>query len=33
MAPVGRALIMAKNKGVIRVYADKANGQDARQPR
>ena len=26
MAPVGRALIMAKNKGVIRVYADKASG-------
>lgn len=26
MAPVGRALIMAKNKGVIRVYADKATG-------
>lgn len=27
MAPVGRALIMAKNKGVIRVYADKASGR------
>jgi dihydrolipoamide dehydrogenase len=27
MAPVGRALIMAKNKGVIRVYADKASGK------
>lgn len=27
MAPVGRALIMAKNKGLIRVYADKASGQ------
>lgn len=26
MAPVGRALIMAKNKGIIRVYADKATG-------
>ena len=26
MAPVGRAIIMAKNKGVIRVYADKASG-------
>lgn len=26
MAPVGRAIIMAKNKGVIRVYADKATG-------
>jgi len=26
MAPVGRALIMAKNKGLIRVYADKATG-------
>ena len=26
MAPVGRALIMAKNRGVIRVYADKASG-------
>ncbi|MDJ0739663.1 MAG: dihydrolipoyl dehydrogenase [Gammaproteobacteria bacterium] len=27
MAPVGRALIMAKNKGVIRVYADKTSGR------
>lgn len=27
MAPVGRALIMGKNKGVIRVYADKASGR------
>lgn len=27
MAPVGRALIMAKNKGLIRVYADKASGK------
>ena len=27
MGPVGRALIMAKNKGVIRVYADKATGK------
>ena len=27
MGPVGRALIMAKNKGVIRVYADKASGR------
>lgn len=26
MAPVGRALIMGKNKGIIRVYADKATG-------
>ena len=26
MAPVGRALIMAKNKGIIRIYADKATG-------
>jgi len=26
MAPVGRALIMAKNKGLIRVYADKQSG-------
>lgn len=26
MAPVGRALIMAKNKGLIRVYADKKTG-------
>jgi dihydrolipoamide dehydrogenase len=27
MAPVGRALIMAKNKGVIRVFSDKASGR------
>ncbi len=27
MAPVGRALIMAKNKGIIRVYADKRSGR------
>ncbi len=27
MAPVGRALIMAKNKGMIRVYAEKASGK------
>ncbi len=27
MGPVGRAMIMAKNKGVIRVYADKASGR------
>ena len=27
MGPVGRALIMAKNKGVIRVYADKRTGR------
>jgi dihydrolipoamide dehydrogenase len=27
MAPSGRALIMAKNKGAIRVYADKATGR------
>ncbi|WP_078120280.1 dihydrolipoyl dehydrogenase [Thiosocius teredinicola] len=27
MAPVGRALIMAKNKGIIRVYAEKATGK------
>ena len=27
MAPVGRALIMAKNKGLIRVYADKESGR------
>ena len=27
MAPVGRALIMAKNRGIIRVYADKASGK------
>ena len=26
MAPVGRALIMGKNRGVIRVYADKSSG-------
>ncbi|MCU0834214.1 MAG: dihydrolipoyl dehydrogenase [Chromatiaceae bacterium] len=26
-APVGRALIMGKNKGVLRVYADKATGR------
>ena len=26
MAPVGRALIMAKNKGLIRVYADRTTG-------
>ncbi len=26
-APVGRALIMGKNKGVLRVYGDKANGR------
>ena len=26
MAPVGRALIMAKNKGTLRVYADKTTG-------
>jgi len=26
MGPVGRALIMAKNKGVIRLYAEKASG-------
>lgn len=26
MAPVGRALIMGKNKGVLRVYADRRNG-------
>jgi len=26
LAPVGRALIMGKNKGLIRVYADKATG-------
>ncbi|MES9957028.1 MAG: dihydrolipoyl dehydrogenase [Sedimenticola sp.] len=25
--PVGRALIMAKNKGILRVYADKASGR------
>jgi dihydrolipoamide dehydrogenase len=27
MAPVGRALIMSKNKGIIRVYANKASGK------
>lgn len=27
MAPVGRAMIMAKNRGIIRVYADKAGGR------
>ncbi|KAA3629743.1 MAG: dihydrolipoyl dehydrogenase [Proteobacteria bacterium] len=27
MAPVGRALIMGKNKGIIRVYADKVSGR------
>ena len=27
MAPVGRALIMGKNKGLIRVYADKSSGK------
>ncbi|TNF34782.1 MAG: dihydrolipoyl dehydrogenase, partial [Gammaproteobacteria bacterium] len=27
LAPVGRALIMGKNKGLIRVYADKASGK------
>lgn len=27
MAPVGRALIMAKNRGLIRVYADKQSGK------
>ena len=27
LAPVGRALIMGKNKGVIRVYADKKTGK------
>lgn len=26
-APVGRALIMGKNRGVLRVYADKASGR------
>ena len=26
-APVGRALIMGKNKGILRVYADKASGR------
>lgn len=27
LGPVGRALIMAKNKGVVRVYADKRSGR------
>lgn len=27
LAPVGRALIMGKNKGIIRVYADKVSGR------
>ena len=27
LGPVGRAMIMAKNKGLIRVYADKASGR------
>ncbi len=27
VAPVGRALIMGRNRGTIRVYADKANGE------
>ncbi len=27
MAPVGRALIMGKNRGIIRVYADKVSGR------
>lgn len=27
LAPVGRALIMGKNRGLIRVYADKASGK------
>ena len=27
MGPVGRAMIMAKNRGLIRVYADKGNGR------
>jgi dihydrolipoamide dehydrogenase len=27
IAPVGRALIMAKNRGIIRVYANKASGK------
>ncbi len=27
MAPVGRALIMGKNKGIIRVYGDKSSGR------
>lgn len=27
LGPVGRALIMAKNKGLVRIYADKATGR------
>jgi dihydrolipoamide dehydrogenase len=27
LAPVGRALIMGKNKGIIRLYADQASGR------
>ena len=27
MAPVGRALIMTKNRGLIRVYGDKKSGK------
>ena len=27
LAPVGRALIMGKNKGIIRIYADKSSGR------
>jgi dihydrolipoamide dehydrogenase len=27
LAPVGRALIMGRNRGIIRVYADKASGR------
>jgi len=27
VAPVGRALIMGRNRGTIRVYADKASGE------
>lgn len=27
LAPVGRALIMGKNRGIIRIYADKASGR------
>jgi dihydrolipoamide dehydrogenase len=27
LAPVGRALIMGKNKGIIRIYADKTSGR------
>jgi dihydrolipoamide dehydrogenase len=27
MGPVGRAMIMSKNRGLIRVYADKASGR------